>query len=185
MIYFMRHGEDLPEYVGGWSKAPLTEDGKKEVEDVAIWIKNNLNIKKIITSDVERAKETAELVNKYLNVNIEVTTILREQNKGDLTGKLRTTLTKEEKDLLDYQEIDTMFPNGETLIDLYERIKKDFKYFEDLPDDTLLITHRAVINMIYYILKNKELDMNKKQFGVTFSSVHEFDKEKREIRKIR
>ncbi len=185
MIYLMRHGEDLPEYVGGWSDAPLTEDGKKEVEEVAKWIKDNLKIKKIITSDVPRAQETAELVDKFLNVEVEVTTILREQDKGDLTGKLRKTLTEEEKELLDFQEIDTEFPNGETLIDLYERIKANFSFFENLEDGTLLITHRAVINMLYYILRDIDLDMNKKQFGATFASVHEYDKDKKKIRKIR
>ena len=185
MIYFMRHGEDLPEYVGGWSDAPLTEEGIKEVEEVAKWIKDNLNIKRIITSDVDRAQETAEVVNKYLNVDIKVTRVLREQDKGELTGKLRERLTPYEKSLLDFQEIDTLFPNGETLVDLYNRMKNNFEYFKNIPDDTLLITHRAVINMFYYITRNMELDMNKKQFGATFASVHEFDKEKNTIRKIR
>ena len=54
-----------------------------------------------------------------------------------------------------------------------------------MEDDTLLITHRGVINMIYYILNNKELDLNKKQFGVVTASVHEFDKENNTIKRIR
>ncbi len=33
-----------------------------------------------------------------------------------------------------------------------------------IEDGTLLVTHRGVINMIYLILNNIELDMDKKQF---------------------
>ena len=39
--------------------------------------------------------------------------------------------------------------------------------------------------MIYYILNGKELDMDKKQFGVATASVHEFDKENNTIKRIR
>ena len=36
MIYFMRHGEDLKGYVGGWSDVPLTEKGKRKVESLKL-----------------------------------------------------------------------------------------------------------------------------------------------------
>lgn len=55
----------------------------------------------------------------------------------------------------------------------------------EMDDGTLLITHRGVINMIYFILYDKPLDMNKKQFGVSTASVHELDKEIRTIKKER
>ena len=54
-----------------------------------------------------------------------------------------------------------------------------------MSDDTLLITHRGVINMIYYILYDKTLDMNKKQFGVSTASVHEIDTDLKIIKKVR
>ena len=54
-----------------------------------------------------------------------------------------------------------------------------------MDDDTLLITHRGVINMIYFITLNKELDMNKKQFNVDTASIHELDKNLKKIRRIK
>ncbi len=185
MIYLMRHGEDLKGYVGGWSNVSLTEEGKEKVIKTAQWIKKNLKIKKIITSDVKRAIETAEILKKELNINYETSNILREQNKGDLTGKLSESLTKEEKDMLDYQEIDTLFPNGESLEEFHQRIKDNYTFFENLDDDTLVVTHRGVINSFYYMFNNKELDMNKKQFKVDFSSIHEIDFINKKIKKIK
>ena len=42
-------------------------------------------------------------------------------------------------------------------------------------DNTLLVTHRGVINMFYYLLNNEKLDMNKKRFNVDHASIHKLD----------
>lgn len=46
MIYFIRHGLDDENYIGGWSNVPLTNIGRKQIENSANWIKGNLNVKK-------------------------------------------------------------------------------------------------------------------------------------------
>ena len=47
MIYFIRHGLDDENYIGGWSNVPLTNIGRKQIENSANWIKGNLNVKKL------------------------------------------------------------------------------------------------------------------------------------------
>ena len=184
MIYLMRHGQDDENYIGGWSDLSLTKEGIEDVKKEALWIKENLTINKIITSDINRAVETTKIVNEQLNVDITVTNKLREQNKGKLNGML-----KEEADKIypDFREggIDTVYPDGESLVDLYNRMKDYIDDILNFDDNTLVITHRGVINMIYYILNNKELDYDKKQFGVTVNSVHELDQINKIIKKIR
>ncbi len=185
MIYFMRHGEDIKGYVGGWSDIPLTNSGRKKVIETAKWLKENLKINKIISSDIKRAIETAEIVKDVLGIDFEICNTLREQNKGTLTGKLSESLTIEEKNMLDFQEIDTLFPNGESLEDFHKRIKDNWSFFTNLQDNTLIITHRGVINSLYYILNDIKLDMNKKQFNVDFSSIHEADLKNNYINRIK
>ena len=51
-------------------------------------------------------------------------------------------------------------------------------------DNTLIVTHRGVINMIYYILNEIEIDMDKEKFNVTHASLHELDINKKLIRRI-
>ena len=80
--------------------------------------------------------------------------------------------------------IDTIYPEGESLRQLYNRIISNLDYFDDLEDGTLLITHRGVINMLYYYLNDVLLDMNKKQFHVNFASLHALDLSKKTIKKI-
>ena len=144
-----------------------------------------MNIKFILCSDVRRAVETAEIVSDALDVSFMETSELREQSKGLLNGVLRTEALKEYGELLSNVNVDTVYPEGESLRDLYNKMIVYIEKIKEMEDDTLLITHRGVINMIYYILYGKELDMNKKQFGVEVASVHELDVEKNTIRKIR
>jgi len=182
----MRHGQDDETYVGGWSNVSLLKEGEEEVRLSALWIKDNLDIKRIICSDIYRAIQTAKIVSDIINIPYELNSSLREQNKGLLNGILKSdAYTKYPGYTDDEITIDTVFPEGESLRNLYERMKIYLKEILKLQDDTLLITHRGVINMIYFILNNKELDMDKKQFGVNTASIHELNQKKKIIKKVR
>lgn len=181
MIYFIRHGLDDESYIGGWSNIGLIDDGRKQIEDSAVWIKDNLNIKRIISSDVLRAKESASIIGNILNKDVTYLETLREQNKGIYNGLERKKLKQIDKAFIKSVTVDTIYPGGESLKDLYKRINSLINSFDD---ETLVVTHRGVINMIYYNLLNIPLDMNKEKFLVTHASVHEFDNNKKMIRRI-
>ncbi len=185
MIYLMRHGQDDESYIGGWSDVCLIPEGIKDVEEAALWIKDNLDIKSIQCSDVNRAIETALLVSDIIAVPYTLNSNLREQNKGDFNGRLRSTLTDDDKCITDSKSVDTIYPNGESLRDLYNRMKIYINKILEMEDDTLLITHRGVINMIYFILNGRDVDMDKKQFGVVTASIHELDKQEKTMKKVR
>ncbi len=186
MIYLMRHGQDDETYVGGWSDVSLLPEGEEEVKSSALWIRDNLDIKSIMCSDVYRATQSAQIVSDIINIPYELNSKLREQNKGLLNGIPKDEAYTQYPGYTDGEvTIDTVFPQGESLRNLYERMKVYLGELLKLQDDTLLITHRGVINMIYFILNNKELDMDKKQFGVSTASVHELDQKKKTIKKVR
>lgn len=186
MIYLMRHGQDDETYVGGWSSVPLISEGKEEVIRAATWMKKNLNITSIMCSDVARAIESAMIVSEILKVPYTLNENLKEQNKGQLNGLEKEIAYNDFPGFMDGEvTTDTIFPEGESLRQLYERIKKYLKVIMDMKDGTLLVTHRGVINMIYFILKNKELDMDKKQFEVETASIHELDVINKSIKKVR
>lgn len=186
MIYLMRHGQDDETYVGGWSDVSLIPEGIEEVKESALWIKEKLDIKKIMCSDVKRAEDSASIVSEILGIPYELNPCLREQNKGLLNGIPKVEAYNNYPGYTDREiTTETIFPEGESLRDLYARMKKYIEEILAMQDDTLLITHRGVINMIYYLLNNKELDMDKKQFGVDTASVHELDQRKKTIRKVR
>ena len=182
MIYLLRHGLDDEEYIGGWSDVSLVRDGIKQVELVKDYALNNIEFNKIISSDILRAKQTAEIINKNFNKEIIYTDLLREQSKGDYNGKLKSSIDDNDYFLGNTTIYDT-YPNGESLLDLYFRIEK-LLLIMDKWDNDLLVTHRGVINMIYYLLNNKKPDMYKDSFNVTHASVHKLDLKNKNIERI-
>lgn len=186
MIYLVRHGQDDESYVGGWSKGHLTSEGRLQIYEAAKWIKENLKIVKIRSSDITRAIETSEILSKELNIPFEEDKELREQNKGLLNG-IPVEISKERYSR--YQEKfltpDTIYPEGESLRNLYNRVKKYLEKIDKIEDNTLIVTHRGFINMIYYILNDIPLDMNKKRFGVDPATVHELNMKSKVIRKVK
>lgn len=184
MIYLVRHGEDDESYIGGYSDVDLTEKGIMQISDLAKYLKNqNYNITKIYSSTIKRARTTTKIINKELDLEIVYTDNLRELDKGIYTGRKKELLTEEEKEFIKDIDIYTRFPKGESMCDLYKRVKEYLLILKE--DNILLITHRGFINMIYYILNEIPLDMDKEKFGVEHGSLHELNLENKKIRKIR
>lgn len=183
MLYLLRHGLDDESYIGGWSDVSLTKEGEKQVLRSAVWMKNHLAIQKIISSDIKRAKETSEIVGRVFHLPFDTDINLREQNKGLLNGIKKTEALERYPEYMEGVDIFTVYPQGESLKDLYVRCKNYLEKLNEV-DGTLLVTHRGNINMIYYLLYGKELDMDKEQFGVGHASVHELDMSLKKIRRI-
>lgn len=184
MIYLLRHGLDDENYVGGWSDVSLIDIGISQIENISKYLKeNNITFEKIYTSDVKRAIETSTIISNEFNIEINKLPILRELNKGILNGMELNKAKKLYSMYFKGLNINTKYPNGECMKELYDRIKSNLAYILSL-DNSLLVTHRGVINMIYYILNDIDLDMNKKRFNVTHASLHQLDVEKKKIKRI-
>ena len=183
MIYLLRHGLDDEKFIGGWSNVDLTSIGIEQVKKTRKYIVDNkLFINNIISSDIKRAVTTAEIINEKLNTNIILSEYLRELDKGDYTGIKKSLITNEELNHINNFNIFDKYPNGESMYDLYIRIKILLENIKD--ENNLYVTHRGVINMIYFILNDINLDMDKEKFNVTHASLHELDINKKIIRRI-
>ena len=183
MIYLVRHGLDDERYIGGYSNISLIKEGIEQIKNTRDYIINNqLNINKIYSSDVKRAQETTKIINEKLNKPVTYLSELREQDKGLLTGMDKKVAYDIYPNFKNVTNPKTRYPSGESLEDLYNRI---YIFLEKLPkEDLLLVTHRGVINMIYYILTNTPLDMDKEKFDVTHGSLHELDIHHKKIKKL-
>lgn len=185
MIYLVRHGLDDETYIGGYSDVGLTEVGKKQIDSSGLWLKDNAqSIRKIYTSDVKRAVESAEIINRYFNKEIELIKGLRELDKGLLNGMDKNLAKVLYPDYISVTDINKRYPNGESMIDLYNRIKLFLDEIHNY-EDCLLVTHRGVINMIYTLLYNDSLTMNKEKYDVTHSSIHAIDLDTKKIKRLK
>lgn len=160
LIYLIRHGEDDETIRGGWSNHKLTENGIKQSEKLSKYLKHNCKIEKIISSDLERAKQTANIINLELDVNTEFTERLREMNNGLLAGMKNEDAEKKFPGVYyNTLEIDEKYPGGESPIEFYNRVINDFEMIlnenKEL-NNIAIVTHAGVINIIYkYVNKQK------------------------------
>ena len=185
MIYLVRHGLDDESYIGGYSDVDLIDFGKNQIHEVGIWLKRQeLDVNRIYTSDIKRAITTGGIINSYLGLPIFETEDLRELDKGMLTGMKKDVAMIEYPDYVNVNDVSIRYPNGESMLDLYMRIRNLLNNI-NIYDKSLLVTHRGVINMLYCLIRNDVLDMNKERYNVSYGSVHELNLNKMKIRRIR
>lgn len=130
MLIFVRHGESEGNMSGRFNGSldfPLTERGKIQAEKTAEYL-DKFKIDKAYSSDLLRAKETAEIIAKRQNLEITVRKALREIDGGDFEGVV-------------YEEIYERFPvefkiwrndlgnckcpNGESIRELLKRFNTE------------------------------------------------------------
>ncbi len=174
MIYAIRHGEtDWNKFgyiQGGGSNPPLNENGIQQAQQLAPKLEN-LGIQIIYSSDLLRAYQTAEEINKLLNLQIIKTPLLRETFYGDLEGQLSsiTNTNPEYKkicDAVDMGDNDAHFPNGESRNMVVNRMIKFLKNI-DKSKNTLLTTHGGMIRS-FCVLNHMEDRAIKNCGGIKF-----------------
>lgn len=150
MIYLMRHGQDSIDRYGGWSPYGLTEEGIKQVQDAKNKLKDK-GITQIYSSDLVRAKETAEIVANELSLNVIYLPQFRETNNGLLAGMLKSEAAERYPGLYyNALEYDQAYPEGESSKDFFERIQSAWYQFKKQVgnENVLLISHGGVMNVI-------------------------------------
>ena len=155
-IYFFRHGKDNDRYRGGWANLGLIKEGEVQADRLAFFLSGNSEeypISKIISSDLKRSMETAEIVSKRLGMKVFSSVEWREMNNGDLAGMLNSeALNKYPGLFFNTLKIDERYPGGESPIEFFNRIRDSFLSIIEKPgnDSVAVFTHFGVIN--YYLL---------------------------------
>lgn len=89
-ITFLRHGESVGNAESRWqgqAEFPLTERGRAQAYALAErWKKEKMQFDLIISSPLERAKETAEIIASALNLRVEVNPLWLERDNGEFAG---------------------------------------------------------------------------------------------------
>lgn len=171
-VYLVRHGKDDETVRGGWSNHGLTPDGALQVNNLAEEIAAaNINIEQIYSGDLQRTKETAEILSRRLGCPIEYNAGLREVNNGDLAGMKNEAADEKYPGLywskLAYNE---RYPNGESPEMFYNRVKAVWAELKDKlllqpSKSSLIVTHQGVIEIILCIENNIPYSNKTKHFS--------------------
>lgn len=148
-IFLVRHGESIfgEERLCGWSDVPLSRKGREQATSLSERLKN-VKFSRIISSDMIRTIETAEIINRYHNLKIEIEFGIRELNYGLWEGKSREEIEKEFPEEYRAWRLDNSIapPRGESAIEVYERSRKTIERIvnETANGNILIVAHKSV-----------------------------------------
>ena len=156
-ITLVRHGQDEQNKLGGWSSNKLTDEGVKQVINLTNRLTKSYDL--IVCSDLPRAYETAQIISKYLNLEVVLEPGLRETNNGILKNLTVDEFNKMYPGLyFSTLKMDQKYPEGESPNDFYNRIKEAFgKIVEKYQNKkVLIVTHGGVITVINCLINGWE-----------------------------
>ncbi|MCD4704767.1 class I tRNA ligase family protein [bacterium] len=167
-IIFVRHGESEKNVLNIKSrtidKFPLTEKGREEVKKIAKKINDQVDV--IISSPTLRTKQTAEILNDKLNVDIVYDDLIIEYDHGEWEDLPREEILKD-SNYQEYKKITSLEEKfkfrlgktGETRAEIAERVRKFIKkVFENYKGQTvLLVSHGGINGSISKFLYNVSL----------------------------
>ena len=176
--------------VGSWTDWDLTELGKQQADNIGGNLKAELDGKDFIiySSDLLRAKQTAEIVAQHFGVTPILKKELRERNLGKCCGKSVQWL----RDNIECQEEtidDRMFSDAESRRDEWNRLKPFFdSIMADGNENILIVSHGDLLSVFntMFLGLNVESINNSEIFGLAggVSQMFENNEGKRIIKRI-
>ena len=176
--------------VGSWTDWDLPELGIQQAKRIGEKLKVELADRELVmySSDLKRAKQTAENVGEYLGISPVLRTELRERNLGRCCGKsvkwLRENLEKQERTI-----DDRLFSDAESRRDEWNRLKPFFEEVMGNEEENIIIVSHgdllSVFNAMFLGLDVESLNQAE-MFGLAggVSFMFENNDGKRFIKKI-
>ena len=145
--------------LSGHIDSSLSEEGKEQIDKITNYLKD-FDIDKIYTTTSSRTKDTVKKLSELKSIEIIEKESLKEISFGDFEGltfdEIKDKYPKEFQDMIE-KGYEYKYPNGESLIDSYNRdcIELD-NIISNNDDRTILIcSHGGTIrNIITYLISN-------------------------------
>ena len=137
----------------------ISQDGKEQIDKITNYLKD-FDIDKIYTTTSSRTKDTVKKLSELKSIEIIEKESLKEISFGDFEGltfdEIKDKYPKEFQDMIE-KGYEYKYPNGESLIDSYNRVCIELDNIISNNDDrTILIcSHGGTIrNIITYLISN-------------------------------
>ena len=145
--------------LSGHIDSSISEEGKEQIDKITNYLKD-FDIDKIYTTTSSRTKDTVKKLSELKSIEIIEKESLKEISFGDFEGltfdEIKDKYPKEFQDMIE-KGYEYKYPNGESLIDSYNRVCIELDNIISNNDDrTILIcSHGGTIrNIITYLISN-------------------------------
>lgn len=152
MTFFclVRHGQTAWNLEGryqGQSDVPLNETGRAQAIDLARQLKD-FTFQAIYSSDLQRARQIAEIVAAAQHQAVNIDARLREIHQGEWEGQLVDVIRAQYPDLWQQRAVDPVSvraPGGETIREVADRMYAALDEFACLhPDGNILVVSHGL-----------------------------------------
>lgn len=161
--FLVRHGRTIwnkEQIFRGTKDVPLDEVGKREAQMVGEWLKGE-EISAVYSSPLSRAKETAEAIARFHNVEVQVLGGLNDLHFGEWEGMHLKEVKERYPDLYQRWQQEphrVVFPGGEGLAEVRSRA---MEAIEDViarhsEGAVALVSHRVVLKVLICALLGLE-----------------------------
>ncbi|MGE5123694.1 MAG: histidine phosphatase family protein, partial [Acidobacteriaceae bacterium] len=156
-ITFLRHGESEGNSKGviqGQLDYPLTAQGIDQANKLAVfWNSEGLSFDLIISSPLNRAAHTAEIIASCLKVPLEYDPAWKERSFGQLQGELLEQISRRTPPVDFFHPYDPIGMNGESQVELYNRACQAIQSILRLPGGAyLIVSHGGILNKALYVI---------------------------------
>ena len=146
--------------VGSWTDWDLSELGVQQAKRIGEKLKTESAGREFVmySSDLKRAKQTADIVGEYLGVVPILRTELRERNLGRCCGKsvhwLRENLEQQERTI-----DDRLFSDAESRRDEWNRLKPFFdEMMSNEEDNIIIVSHGDLLSVFNAMFLGMEVE---------------------------
>jgi broad specificity phosphatase PhoE len=154
-LYLARHGETddnrEPIRVQGFTDTPLNDTGRRQAAQLAAGVAS-LGLQALWSSDLKRARETAEIVGDRIAAPVRVDPRLREANRGRWEGRRFVDIERECPERFAAWRragASVRLPGGESLLEQQERViasLQNIRAVSELP--ALVVCHGGSIRVV-------------------------------------
>ena len=152
--------------VGSWTDWDLTDLGRAQADRIGKRLRDEIVGRDIViySSDLKRAKQTAEEIAKYFRIEPILIQELRERNLGKCCGKSVEWL-RENIECPERTVDDRMFSDGESRRDAWNRLRPFYKEVMANKEENIIIVSHGDLLSIW----------NAMYLGLTVESFYEVD----------
>ena len=157
-IITVQHTESehhLNGHAGAWGNWPLTEKGHRQAFEIGKWLLTEGCDDGYIMycSDLIRAAQTAEEINKTLHITPKFSELIREVNAGEGNGKPWDWYDEHKIPPTGYDPDYRPFADAESDRDLWNRIEPFCKQIVESPDEKILVvSHGCTLSFFQAML---------------------------------
>lgn len=169
-IHLIRHTTPLVEkgICYGQTDLDVTNSFHEEAQNIFQQI-GDFNYHSIISSPLQRCAKLAKQLFPEKNIIFEKS--IMEINCGSWEMQHWDEIPKSELDPWMTDFVNTRIPNGESYVDIYDRVTQYFQSLQPLPQPIALVTHGGVIRSILSHITETPLEKSFEAFTIRYGCV--------------